>query len=63
MIYAPEVQVYHAHNLTLSSYWRQQIFYGGGAFCFHQVRAKGADTQIKVEPISFDLNLLKYPLS
>ncbi|MBE9212590.1 glycosyltransferase [Plectonema cf. radiosum LEGE 06105] len=63
MVYAPEVQVYHAHNLTLSSYWRQHFHYGRGAFCFHQIRAKRADTQIKVEPISFYWNLLTYPLS
>lgn len=63
MVYAPEVQVYHAHKLTLSSYWRQHFFYGRGAFCFHQVRAKRAHREIKVEPISFYLNLLKYPLS
>lgn len=63
MVYTPEVQVYHAHKLTLSSYWRQHFFYGRGAFCFHQVRAKRAHREIKVEPISFYLNLLKYPLS
>ena len=63
MIYEPEVNVYHAHKLTLSSYWKQHFFYGRGAFCFHQVRAKRAHREIKVEPISFYLNLLKYPLS
>ena len=63
MIYVPEVNVYHAHKLTLSSYWKQHFFYGRGAFCFHQVRAKRAHREIKVEPISFYFNLLKYPLS
>ncbi|MGB3640185.1 MAG: glycosyltransferase [Rivularia sp. (in: cyanobacteria)] len=63
MVYAPEVRVYHAHKLTLSSYWRQHFFYGRGAFCFHQVRAKRAHTEIKVEPLSFYFNLFKYPLS
>ena len=63
MVYAPEVQVYHAHKLTLSSYWKQHFFYGRGAFCFHQLRAKRAHREIKVEPISFYVNLLKYPLS
>lgn len=63
MLYAPEVQVYHAHQLTLSSYWRQHFHYGRGAFCFHQVRAKRAHTEIKVEPISFYFQLLTYPFS
>lgn len=63
MIYVPEANVYHAHKLTLSSYWRQHFHYGRGAFCFHQIRAQRAHKEIKVEPISFYFNLLKYPLS
>lgn len=63
MIYAPEVQVYHAHKLTLHAFWRQHYNYGRGAFCFHQVRARRNMEQLKVEPLSFYFNLLKYPFS
>jgi len=63
MIYAPEAQVYHAHKLTLHSFWRQHYNYGRGAFCFHQVRARRNMERIKVEPLSFYFNLLKYPFS
>lgn len=63
MLYAPEVQINHAHHLSLVSFWKQHFFYGRGAFCFHQVRAKRAHTQIKVEPLSFYFNLFKYFLS
>ncbi|MBD2059306.1 glycosyltransferase [Oculatella sp. FACHB-28] len=63
MLYAPEVQVYHAHSLTLPKFWQQHFNYGRGAFCFHQSRARRNVEQIKVEPLSFYLNLLTYPLS
>ncbi|NJN59936.1 MAG: glycosyltransferase [Leptolyngbyaceae cyanobacterium SL_5_9] len=63
MLYAPEVQVYHAHSLTLPKFWRQHFNYGRGAFCFHQARARRNVEQIKVEPLSFYFKLLTYPLS
>lgn len=62
MIYALEVRVYHAHKLTLPTFWRQHFNYGRGAFCFHRVRAKRAYGRIKVEPLSFYFHLLTYPL-
>lgn len=62
MRYVPEVQIYHAHHLTLASFWRQHLNYGRGAFCFHQIRAKRQSQSIKVEPLSFYFNLLTYPL-
>ncbi|MUG93847.1 glycosyltransferase [Scytonema sp. UIC 10036] len=63
MIYAPEVQVHHAHNLTLPKFWRQHFNYGRGAFCFHTRRSQRTDKRIKVEPLPFYLNLLTYSLS
>jgi GT2 family glycosyltransferase len=63
MIYAPEVNVYHAHDLTLASFWRQHFNYGRGAFNFQQVRTKRKVEPIKIEPSSFYLNLFSYPFS
>lgn len=63
MIYAPEVRVYHAHKMTLPTFWRQHFNYGRGAFCFHQARFRQDLGRIKVEPVSFYFNLLTYPLS
>lgn len=63
MLYAPEVQVYHTHELTLRKLWRQHFNYGRGAFCFHKIRANRISQPIKVEPLSFYLDLLTYPLS
>lgn len=63
MTYAPDVVVYHAHELTLSKFWRQHFNYGRGAFCFHKTRAQRQSEKIKVEPLSFYFNLLIYPFS
>ncbi|MDM9382073.1 glycosyltransferase [Chlorogloeopsis sp. ULAP01] len=62
MIYAPEVHVYHAHKLTLSTFWRQHFNYGRGAFCFHTRRSQRTEGRIKVEPLKFYFNLLAHPL-
>src|SRR3989304_7394040 len=50
MIYAPEILVYHAHALTLGTFWRQHFNYGRGAFYFHQVHARRGQERLKEEP-------------
>ena len=59
--YAPEAVVYHAHALSLHCFWRQHLRYGSGAYYFHQLRAARAPGKIRVEPMAFYLNLLRYP--
>jgi GT2 family glycosyltransferase len=61
MSYAPDVQIYHAHYLTLAKFWRQHFNYGRGAFCFHQLRAQRTTNRIKVEPLTFYFRLLTFP--
>ena len=61
MIYAPEVIVYHAHDLTLRKFWQQQFNYGRGAFQFQQITVKRSQKQLQ-DP-SFYLKLLTYPFS
>ena len=63
MTYAPEVLVYHAHGLTLRSFWRQQFRYGRGAFGFHRVRAQRTQKGIRLQAPSFYLNLLRHSFS
>ena len=63
LAYAPEALVYHAHRLTLRSFWRQQFNYGRGAFHFHQLRARRDRERFQVEPRRFYLNLLRHPFS
>jgi GT2 family glycosyltransferase len=62
MTYAPEAVVYHAHALTLRTFWRQHFRYGRGAFRFHQTRARRGWGRFMPEP-KFHLTLLGYPFS
>lgn len=63
MTYAKEVLVYHNHRLTFRAFWRQHFNYGRGAFRFHHLRAQRGSERIRLEPLSFYQNLLRYPLS
>ncbi len=40
LTYAPEVMVYHFHDLSLHGFWQQHFAYGRGAFRYHRSRAK-----------------------
>lgn len=61
MIYAPEVRVYHAHHLTLPTFWRQHFNYGRAAVYFLKARASRTDESLEVEPLKFLSTLLSYP--
>jgi GT2 family glycosyltransferase len=61
MIYAPEIIVYHAHDLTLRKFWQQQFNYGRGAFQFQKITVQRS--QKKLQDPSFYLKLLTYPFS
>lgn len=61
MVYDDDVIVYHSHSLTFSSFWRQHMNYGRGAFIFHQAHARRDKNRIRLEPLSFYLKLLQYP--
>jgi len=63
LIYAPEVLVYHAHNLTCGSFLEQHFRYGRGAFYFHLKRMGRDATRPRLEPLSFYLNMLRDPWS
>jgi glycosyltransferase involved in cell wall biosynthesis len=64
MVYASEVIVYHAHSLKFLTFWKQHSNYGRGAYKFHQIiAARQGLKRIKIEPLSFYLNIMSYPLS
>jgi glycosyltransferase involved in cell wall biosynthesis len=63
MVYGEEIQVSHAHPLTLGTFCRQQFRYGRGSRRFHRVRASRGSGRIELEPVSFYVNLIRYPLS
>ncbi|MBN1259042.1 MAG: glycosyltransferase [Anaerolineae bacterium] len=56
LVYAPQAIVYHAHPLSLRSFWRQHLSYGRGAFRFHRARARRNSGQIRND-ISFHAHL------
>jgi GT2 family glycosyltransferase len=60
MTYAPEVVIYHAHPMTLRSFWKQHFSYGRGAFRFHQTRAEKGWGNFQIEG-NYYLELLRYP--
>jgi GT2 family glycosyltransferase len=57
--YCPDVRVYHAHDLSLRSFWSQHFNYGRGAFRFRQRRAERLQSRITLESWAFYLNLLR----
>ncbi|MBW2172163.1 MAG: glycosyltransferase [Deltaproteobacteria bacterium] len=61
LVYAPEVVVYHFHELTLTTFVRQHFNYGRGSLQFYQARARRNNQPIIVESKSFYVNLLLYP--
>lgn len=61
MVYVEEAVVRHAHDLTFRTFLRQHFHYGCGAFCFHRIRARRGLHRIKVEPLSFYINMLRFP--
>ena len=63
MTYAPEVLVYHAHTLTLRTFWRQHFKYGRAAFRVRRARAQRRDGTGDREPLMFYANLLRFPFS
>lgn len=60
MVYAPEAQIHHAHQLTPLKFWQQHFNYGRGAFHYRRVRAQQGQT-VRLESLLFYSKLLTYP--
>lgn len=56
LVYAPEAVVYHAHPLTLHTFWRQHFSYGRGAWRFHRACARRGSRRL-VRDLSFHRQL------
>ncbi len=65
LVYAEDVVVYHAHRLTFGGFLRQHFNYGRGADFLHRSRARhdGVASRPKLEPLSFYVNLVRFPLT
>jgi glycosyltransferase involved in cell wall biosynthesis len=59
--YTPEALVSHAHPLGFGTLCWQHFTYGRGAFSFHRMRAERGDGPVRIEPLSFYLNMFTYP--
>jgi GT2 family glycosyltransferase len=62
MLLAPDARVRHAHHLTFTRFWRQHWMYGRGAFHLHAARRRRGDGELNPEPLSFYLDLVRYPI-
>lgn len=60
--YAPEVLIYHAHDLSLREFCGQHLRYGQGAFHYWRARARRGGGGLTVEPLRFYLDLVRHPL-
>jgi GT2 family glycosyltransferase len=63
LAYAPEAVVRHAHPLTPRGFCRQHFNYGRAAFAFRRARARRGAGGLRVEPLPFYLDLLRYPFA
>ena len=61
--FVEDARVLHAHSLTLRDYWRQHFEYGRGAALFGQSRAMREGAAVRVEPLAFYVNLLRFPFA
>jgi GT2 family glycosyltransferase len=62
MTYAPEAVVYHAHALTLRTFWWQHFGYGRGAFRFHRVDVRRFLVRFRPD-VRFYLAVFRRPFS
>lgn len=60
MTYAPEIIVYHAHELTFRSFWKQHSNRGRAAFHYRQLQQGRGWDRVKADR-KFYLHLLCYP--
>ncbi|MBD3377911.1 glycosyltransferase [candidate division KSB1 bacterium] len=60
--YAPDIIICHWHQMNFIHFFTQHFKYGFRAKLFHEKRSLRNDTQFKVEPPSFYVHLIFFPL-
>lgn len=63
MVYLPELIIFHAHHLTLRTFFRQHFNYGRGAFHYHRRHPAPTSQKKGARALSFYLKLLSYAFS
>jgi GT2 family glycosyltransferase len=53
--------VYHAHNLSPRTFWRQHFGYGKGAVLYHARSAARRGEPVRIEPAGFYAGLILWP--
>lgn len=61
MRYESSAIVRHAHDLSLSSFWRQHFRYGRGAAHLHRARVRCGAAGLRPKPFGFYADMLRYP--
>lgn len=59
--FAPDVVMYHAHDLTLRKLQRQHFAYGRGAFPYWEKTSTRGVRGIRIEPFAFYAGMLRFP--
>ncbi len=63
LLEAPEAVVEHAHTLDFRGFCRQHFNYGRGAYYYRRIVAVRDKEHLRVEPLHFYSDLLRYPLT
>lgn len=58
-----DATVLHTHHMSLLTFWRQHFEYGRGAAMFRNARAARDGDAVHVEPLSFYIDLLRFPFN
>lgn len=58
-----DATVLHTHHMSLAAFWRQHFDYGRGAAMFRHARAAREGEAVRVEPLSFYVDLLRFPFN
>ena len=62
-IYAEDARIMHRHHLGLTSFWRQHVKYGRGAFHFRRARLERGADPAGPEPVRVYRELILYPFN
>jgi len=62
MTYAPDAVVYHAHDLDLPAFWKQQSNYGRGGYNYRRARRRRGAGALKPD-VGLYLRILFHPFA
>ena len=63
LLYADAAVVWHAHPLSFRTFCRQHFTYGRGAWFLNEAKSRRGQPGLRVPPVQFYSELLKFPLS